>query len=70
MSHRPEFEAALEAILFVTSEPVTEERLLAVFEESERDEARRGARRRCASATGRAKGAASSSRRSPAACAW
>jgi segregation and condensation protein B len=40
MSHRPEFEAALEAILFVTSEPVTEERLLAVFDESERDEAR------------------------------
>jgi segregation and condensation protein B len=40
MSHRPEFEAALEAILFVTSEPVGEERLLAVFEESERDEAR------------------------------
>ena len=39
MSHRPEFEAALEAILFVTSEPVTEERLLAVFDESERDEA-------------------------------
>ena len=35
MSHRPEFEAALEAILFVTSEPVTEERLLAVFEEGE-----------------------------------
>ena len=40
MSHRPEFEAALEAILFVTSEPVGEERLLAVFEEAERDEAR------------------------------
>jgi segregation and condensation protein B len=40
MSHRPEFEAALEAILFVTSEPVGEDRLLAVFEESERDEAR------------------------------
>lgn len=40
MSHRPEFEAALEAILFVTSEPVGEDRLLAVFEESERAEAR------------------------------
>ncbi len=39
MSHRPEFEAALEAILFVTSEPVTEERLLAVFEAGERVEA-------------------------------
>ena len=40
MSHRPEFEAALEAILFVTSEPVGEERLLAVFDEAEREEAR------------------------------
>jgi segregation and condensation protein B len=40
MSHRPEFEAALEAILFVTAEPVGEQRLLAVFEESEREEAR------------------------------
>jgi len=39
MSHRPEFEAALEAILFVTSEPVTEDRLLAVFDEGEREEA-------------------------------
>jgi segregation and condensation protein B len=36
MSERREFEAALEAILFVTGEPVTEERLLAVFEAEER----------------------------------
>ncbi|MCM2269006.1 MAG: SMC-Scp complex subunit ScpB [Thermoanaerobaculia bacterium] len=36
MSERGEFEAAIEAILFVTGEPVTEERLLAVFEEAER----------------------------------
>ncbi len=40
MSHRAEFEAAVEAILFVTPEPVAEERLLAVFEEGEREEAR------------------------------
>jgi len=40
MTHRPELEAALEAILFVTAEPVSEERLLSSFEESERDEAR------------------------------
>jgi len=40
MSHRPEFEAALEAILFVTGEPVGEERLIASFDEGERDEAR------------------------------
>ncbi len=40
MTHRPELEAALEAILFVTSEPVSEERLLGSFEESEREEAR------------------------------
>lgn len=36
MSERREFEAALEAILFVTGEPVSEERLLAVFEADER----------------------------------
>jgi segregation and condensation protein B len=36
MSERNEFEAALEAILFVTGEPVSEERLLAVFEADER----------------------------------
>lgn len=36
MSERSEFEAAIEAILFVTAEPVSEERLLAVFEEGER----------------------------------
>jgi len=36
MSERNEFEAAIEAILFVTGEPVGEERLLAVFEEGER----------------------------------
>lgn len=40
MSRRPEFEAALEAILFVTSEPVSEERLIGSFDESERDDAR------------------------------
>ncbi|MCB1007922.1 MAG: SMC-Scp complex subunit ScpB [Acidobacteria bacterium] len=40
MSHRPEFEAALEAILFVTSEPVGEERLIASFDEGEREEVR------------------------------
>lgn len=38
-SHRPEFEAAVEAILFVTSEPVPEERILGVFEPAEREEA-------------------------------
>ncbi|GMU65676.1 MAG: hypothetical protein AMXMBFR36_19500 [Acidobacteriota bacterium] len=38
-NHRPEFEAAVEAILFVTSEPVPEERILGVFEPAERDEA-------------------------------
>jgi len=36
---RSEFESALEAILFVTSEPVSVERLLAVFDEEERPEA-------------------------------
>jgi len=40
MSHRPELEAALEAILFVTSEPVSEERLVGSFDESEREEVR------------------------------
>jgi len=38
-THRPEFEAAVEAILFVTSEPVPEERILGVFEPAEREEA-------------------------------
>lgn len=37
--HRPEFEAAVEAILFVTSEPVPEDRILGVFEAAEREEA-------------------------------
>ncbi|KAB2958394.1 MAG: SMC-Scp complex subunit ScpB [Thermoanaerobaculia bacterium] len=37
---RAEFQAALEAILFVTAEPVSIERLLGVFEEGERAEAR------------------------------
>ncbi|HLF57924.1 MAG TPA: SMC-Scp complex subunit ScpB [Thermoanaerobaculia bacterium] len=36
---RRDFEAALEAILFVTGEPVAADRLLAVFEEAEREEA-------------------------------
>lgn len=36
---RAEFQAALEAILFVTAEPVSTERLLGVFEEGEREEA-------------------------------
>lgn len=36
---RAEFEAALEALLFVAAEPVSPERLLAAFEESERAEA-------------------------------
>ncbi len=40
MSGRSDFEAALEAILFVAGEPVSQERLLAVFDETERDEAR------------------------------
>jgi segregation and condensation protein B len=38
-THRPEFEAAVEAILFVTAEPVPEERILGVFEPAERAEA-------------------------------
>jgi segregation and condensation protein B len=36
---RQDFEAALEAILFVTGEPVSRDRLLAVFDEGEREEA-------------------------------
>jgi segregation and condensation protein B len=36
MSERREFEAALEAILFVTAEPVSEERLLSMFDDGER----------------------------------
>ena len=39
-SPRSEMEAALEAILFVSSEPVPRERLLELFEEDEQDEAR------------------------------
>jgi segregation and condensation protein B len=39
MSSRVELEAALEAILFVSTEPVSVERLLATFDESERAEA-------------------------------
>jgi segregation and condensation protein B len=38
MSPRADYEAALEAVLFVTSEPVPEERLLAVFEPEQREE--------------------------------
>jgi segregation and condensation protein B len=40
MSHRAEFEAAVEAILFATTEPVSEQRLLDVFDDSEAEEAR------------------------------
>lgn len=40
MTHRPELEAAVEAILFVTPDPVPAERLLATFDEPEREEAR------------------------------
>lgn len=40
MNHRAEFEAAVEAILFATTEPVSEQRLLEVFETSEAEEAR------------------------------
>jgi segregation and condensation protein B len=40
MSHRPQLEAAVEAILFVTAEPVPVDRLLAAFDEGERDEVR------------------------------
>jgi segregation and condensation protein B len=39
MSEREEIEAVLEAILFVSAEPVPRERMLAVFPEQERDEA-------------------------------
>ncbi len=39
MSERPEMEAAIEAILFVSSEPVPRSRLLELFEEDEREEA-------------------------------
>ena len=39
MSTRVELEAALEALLFVTAEPVSAERLLAVFDEADRSEA-------------------------------
>ena len=39
MSDREEIEAVLEAILFVSSEPVPRERMLAVFPEEEREEA-------------------------------
>jgi len=39
MTARGEMEAVLEAILFVATEPIARERLLAVFDEGERDEA-------------------------------
>ncbi|MEM7052120.1 MAG: SMC-Scp complex subunit ScpB [Acidobacteriota bacterium] len=39
MTTRGEMEAALEAVLFVSSEPVPRKRLLALFDEAERDEA-------------------------------
>jgi segregation and condensation protein B len=40
MSHRPQLEAAVEAILFVTAEPVPLDRLLSAFDEGEREEVR------------------------------
>jgi len=40
MSPRPELEAAVEAILFVTPDPVSIDRLLEAFEEGEREDAR------------------------------
>lgn len=40
MSARPELEAAVEAILFVTPDPVAADRLLQAFEEGEREDAR------------------------------
>lgn len=40
MSARPDLEAALEAILFVTADPVPADRLLAVFDEADREAAR------------------------------
>jgi segregation and condensation protein B len=39
MSERPEMEAAIEAILFVSSEPVPRTRLIELFEEDEREQA-------------------------------
>jgi len=39
MSARPDFVAALEAVLFVAGDPVPEERLLSIFDEGERNEA-------------------------------
>ena len=39
MTARGEMEAVLEAILFVATEPIARERLLAVFDEAEREEA-------------------------------
>ena len=39
MTERSEMEAALEAILFVSSEPVPRTKLMELFEESERAEA-------------------------------
>ncbi len=48
MSGPADIEAALEAILFVAGEPVSTERLLAVFDESEREEARSALQALCA----------------------
>ncbi|MGH9361163.1 MAG: SMC-Scp complex subunit ScpB, partial [Thermoanaerobaculia bacterium] len=39
MSGRPELEAAVEAVLFVSSVPVPRQRLLELFDEDERGEA-------------------------------
>lgn len=40
MSSREEIEAALEAVLFVAGEPVSEDRLLAIFDEGDHEAAR------------------------------
>ena len=56
MSTREEIEAAIEAVLFVAGEPVSEERLRAIFDDADRgaaDEAIAALRERYASASGR-----------------
>lgn len=56
MSSREEIEGALEAILFVAGEPVPEERLLALFDEADRETSRdalAALRQRYAAAPGR-----------------
>jgi segregation and condensation protein B len=56
MSTREEIEAAIEAVLFVAGEPVSEERLRAIFDEGDRETAREAVaalRERYARASGR-----------------